>query len=65
MNGYAGPRVCIPSEESLQQLMLVVIDYMKHHVGELLWPADVIVVNALCRAYPCDQGGPVTKLRPG
>ena len=50
LDGYAGPRVCIPPEATLQQRMLVVIDYMKNHVGELHWPADVIVVNALCRA---------------
>ena len=47
------PRVCLPEGSNVGQLTAVVLQYLRHNPAQLHRPSQVLIREALQRAFPC------------
>ena len=52
------PRFCLPSQTNTTQLIRIIVTYLKEHSEELHYPAPVLVLNALNKAFHCTEQQP-------
>ena len=48
-------RFCLPAEVTNGQIILVFVKYMEDHPEQLHKPANLLLVEALRKAFPCKQ----------
>jgi hypothetical protein len=50
------PRVCLPEGSNLGQVSAVVLQYLRQNPAQLHRPSQVLIREALQRAFPCPTG---------